>query len=76
MLKEIDLEVRSGELVVILGPNGSGKSTLMRVIGGAVEPQEGFVEVDGLRRRGSVESELAIRRRLVFLPDHPWLPTR
>jgi ABC-type multidrug transport system ATPase subunit len=63
-------------LVVILGPNGSGKSTLMRVIGGVLEPQEGFVEVDGLRRRGSVESELAIRKRLVFLPDHPWLPTQ
>ncbi len=76
VLKEIDLEARSGELVVILGPNGSGKSTLMRVIGGMLEPQEGFVEVDGLRRRGSVENELAIRRRLVFLPDHPWLPTQ
>jgi ABC-type multidrug transport system ATPase subunit len=75
VLKEVDLEARSGELVVILGPNGSGKSTLMRVIGGALEPQAGFVEVDGMRRRGSVESELAIRRRLVFLPDHPWLPT-
>jgi ABC-2 type transport system ATP-binding protein len=76
VLKGIDLEVRGGELVVILGPNGSGKTTLMRAIGGVLEPQEGFVEVDGLRRRGSVESELAIRRRLVFLPDHPWLPNR
>jgi len=76
VLKEIDLEARSGELLVILGPNGSGKNTLMRVIGGALEPQEGFVEVDGLRRRGSVESELAIRKRLVFLPDHPWLPAQ
>jgi len=76
VLKEINLEARNGELVVILGPNGSGKSTLMRVIGGVLEPQEGFVEVDGLRRRGSVESELAIRKRLVFLPDHPWLPTQ
>jgi len=74
VLKEIDLEARNGELVVILGPNGSGKTTLMRVIGGVLEPQEGLVEVDGLRRRGSVESEQAIRRRLVYLPDHPWLP--
>ena len=76
VLKSIDFEVRGGELVVILGPNGSGKSTLMRVLGGMLEPQEGTVEIDGLRRRGSVESELAIRRRSVFLPDHPWLPNQ
>ena len=76
VLKAIDLEVQSGELVVILGPNGTGKTTLMRVIGGALEPQEGFVEIDSVRRRSSVENELAIRKRLVFLPDHPWLPTQ
>jgi ABC-type multidrug transport system ATPase subunit len=34
----------------------------------------GFVEIDGLRRRASEEGELAIRRRLAFLPDNPWLP--
>lgn len=76
VLKEVDLEVRSGELVVILGPNGSGKTSLMRVMGGVLEPMEGFVEIDGLRRRGSVDNELAIRRRLVYLPDHPWLPAQ
>jgi ABC-type multidrug transport system ATPase subunit len=76
VLKAVDMEVRTGELVVILGPNGSGKSTLMRVLGGMLEPQEGTVEIDGLRRRGSVEGELAIRRRAVFLPDHPWLPVQ
>jgi len=43
VLKTISLEARNGELVVILGPNGSGKSTLLGVIGGMLEPQEGFV---------------------------------
>src|SRR5205807_8115708 len=32
------------------------------------------VEVNGLRRRSSVEAELAIRKTAVYLPDHPWLP--
>lgn len=37
MLQNIDLELCSGELVVILGPNGAGKSTLLRVLAG-LEP--------------------------------------
>jgi putative ABC transport system ATP-binding protein len=33
-LQSVDLEVRSGELVVLLGPSGSGKSTLLNIVGG------------------------------------------
>jgi len=32
------------------------------------------VKVDGLKRRSSEEADLAIRRKVVYLPDHPWLP--
>ncbi|MGE5194958.1 MAG: ATP-binding cassette domain-containing protein, partial [Deltaproteobacteria bacterium] len=53
---------------------GMGKSTLLAVIAGVLTPQHGFVEIDGLRRKSSVENELAIRRRVVYLPDRPWLP--
>lgn len=74
VLRQISLEIRSGELVVILGANGMGKTTLLAVVAGVLDPQEGYVEIDGLRRRSSVENELAIRRRVVYLPDHPWLP--
>jgi ABC-type multidrug transport system ATPase subunit len=41
---------------------------------GVLSPFRGYVEIDGLRRRSSPEDELAIRRRTVYLPAHPWLP--
>ncbi|WP_272955848.1 amino acid ABC transporter ATP-binding protein [Agrobacterium larrymoorei] len=46
VLKGIDLEVKPGEVVVILGPSGSGKSTFLRCINHLEPIQKGFVEVD------------------------------
>jgi ABC-type multidrug transport system ATPase subunit len=75
VLREINLRIERGELVVILGPNGMGKTTLLGVMGGVLSPQRGEVRVGGMRRRGSVEEELAIRKMAVYLPDKPWLPS-
>ncbi|WP_349611592.1 amino acid ABC transporter ATP-binding protein [Halomonas sp. H10-9-1] len=47
VLKDIDLEVIPGEVVVIIGASGSGKSTLIRCINGLEEFQGGHIEVDG-----------------------------
>ena len=74
VLRGVNLRIERGEAVVILGPNGMGKSTLLRIMGGVLAPQHGFVEIDGLRRRRTVEEEIEIRRRAVYLPDKPWLP--
>lgn len=46
-LKDINLEVKSGELVSLLGPSGSGKTTLMRIIAGLEFPDSGTVLLDG-----------------------------
>ena len=51
-----------------------GKSTLLGVMAGVLSPQHGSVMIDGLRRRGSEEEELEIRKLPVYLPDQPWLP--
>jgi polar amino acid transport system ATP-binding protein len=48
VLKGIDFEVRSGEVVAIIGKSGSGKSTLLRCINGLEVFQEGALEVQGL----------------------------
>jgi heme exporter protein A len=41
VFRDVDLEVRAGEGLVLRGPNGSGKSTLLRVLAGLLEPAEG-----------------------------------
>ncbi len=46
-LKNINLEIRRGEIFALLGPNGAGKTTLISVICGIVNPSEGSVRVDG-----------------------------
>ena len=46
-LDGIDLELKKGELIVILGPSGAGKSTLLNIIGGMDTPTKGSILVDG-----------------------------
>jgi ABC-2 type transport system ATP-binding protein len=46
-LKDINLEIRHGEIFALLGPNGAGKTTLIGVICGIVNPSTGTVTVDG-----------------------------
>ncbi len=46
-LKQIDLEIRRGEIFALLGPNGAGKTTLINIICGIVMPSTGTVTVDG-----------------------------
>ena len=46
-LKNVDLEIRSGEIFALLGPNGAGKTTLIKVICGIVNPSGGSVTADG-----------------------------
>jgi cystine transport system ATP-binding protein len=48
VLKSIDLEVNSGEVVAILGPSGSGKSTLLRCLNGLEEMTSGRIELAGI----------------------------
>jgi len=59
VLQGIDLEVKSGEFLVVLGPSGAGKSTMLRCINGLTTPDEGRIVIDGTvfdsKRAGSSE---------------------
>jgi alpha-glucoside transport system ATP-binding protein len=47
VLKNIDLDIRTGELIVFVGPSGCGKSTLLRMIAGLEKITGGTLEIDG-----------------------------
>ena len=46
-LKNINLDIKKGEILALLGPNGAGKTTLISIICGIVSPTSGSVTVDG-----------------------------
>ena len=74
VLCRVNISIERGEVVALMGPNGMGKTTLLSVMAGAASQWEGYVQIDGLRRRSSPENELAIRGKVVYLPADPWLP--
>ena len=48
VLKNVDLDVRAGEVLVVCGPSGSGKSTLIRYINRLEAIRKGEIVVDGM----------------------------
>lgn len=56
-LDTVSLDCRAGEVHAILGENGSGKSTLMKIASGVIAPDEGVVEIGGVRLSASDPAE-------------------
>ena len=69
-LKQIDLTVERGKVVVIIGPSGSGKSTLLRCINRLEEPSSGEVWIDGQQLNGSQEQLNKIRADIGMVFQH------
>jgi polar amino acid transport system ATP-binding protein len=71
VLRNIDLDVRRGEVVVIIGPSGSGKSTLLRCLNRLEEPSGGSVRIGGVeiypaKQRGANLSQMRRKVGMVF----------
>lgn len=62
-LRGVNLDVRQGEMVVILGPSGSGKSTLLNILGGLDTPTRGSVSVSGKDLTSLDEDQRTLYRR-------------
>jgi ABC-2 type transport system ATP-binding protein len=65
-LKDVDLEIRAGEIFALLGPNGAGKTTLIGIICGLVKASAGTIVADG---HDIVRDWRAARARIGLVPQ-------
>ncbi len=49
VVKDINLDIKRGEILCIIGPNGAGKSTLLKTMASFLKPQKGVVYLDGMK---------------------------
>ena len=71
VLKEVNLEIPSGNFVGVVGQSGSGKSTLMKLLPRLYEPEKGRILIDGYDI-GKVEL-YSLRRQIGVVPQDPLL---
>lgn len=76
VLFDINLEIQTGEIVIMTGPSGSGKTTLLSLIGGLRSVQEGSLIIFGKELNGANEEKLVqIRRHIGYIfQAHNLLP--
>ncbi len=68
VLKSINLDIKSGEIVCIVGPSGCGKSTLLRLVGGLEKPDEGNIFTVGVPPAESLNPLTYIFQDFALLP--------
>jgi len=64
-VRELDLEVMPGEIVVLVGPSGCGKSTTLKMINRLIEPTSGRIYLEG--RDVTAEDPVQLRRRIGYV---------
>ena len=64
VLKDVDLEVKKKERIVVCEPSGSGKSTMIRCINRLEEHQEGTIVVDGIELTGNLKNIDSVRKEV------------
>jgi ABC-2 type transport system ATP-binding protein len=67
-VKDLDLEIRPGEVFGLLGPNGSGKTTTIKMLLGLLYPTRGRISVFG-----KPPTDVAVKARIGFLPEESYL---
>jgi branched-chain amino acid transport system ATP-binding protein len=68
VIRELNLEVRPGEVVALLGPNGAGKTTTLETIAGLNRPISGTVELSG-ESVGGTPAHVLAHRGLALVPE-------
>jgi branched-chain amino acid transport system ATP-binding protein len=67
-INEVSIDVKPGEVVVLIGANGAGKSTLLRTISGALKPTEGRIVYQD-RKIDGVKSHVIVKMGVVQIPE-------
>ncbi len=85
-LKNVTLELKSGELMSVLGPSGCGKTTLLNIVAGFLAPTEGRVVLNGhdvigpapergmVFQQGALFEWMSVRKNVSFGPDMKGMP--
>ncbi|HPE99431.1 MAG TPA: ABC transporter ATP-binding protein [Bacteroidales bacterium] len=68
VLKNLSIDIRQGEFIVLAGPNGSGKSTLIKCINGILQPQSGQIKISNANIRLYPKNKLA--EKLAYVPQN------
>lgn len=66
-LKDVNLEIKSGEIYGFIGPNGAGKSTTMKIISGLLAADGGEVYVDGV---DALKNNKRLKEKIGYMPDY------
>jgi NitT/TauT family transport system ATP-binding protein len=67
-LTEVELEIRSGEVLAMIGPSGCGKSTLLGILGGLLQPSAGTVAITGNPPAGCLNPLTYVFQDFALLP--------
>ena len=65
-VRDISLEIPSGQILGILGPNGAGKTTTLRMLTGYITPSSGSVVVNGIDARNNF---IEVKKHIGYLPE-------
>ena len=68
VLKGVNLELQTGEVMCLIGPNGAGKSTVLKTVSGLLPPREGQILLDGEDITGQTP-KANLRRGVVHVPQ-------
>jgi tungstate transport system ATP-binding protein len=67
VLRDINLEVRRGEIVAIMGPSGTGKTTLLRILNLLERPDAGYIKLDGMVMNGGQNNNRTKARQRISM---------
>ena len=69
-VKELNLDVRPGEVFGFLGPNGAGKTTTVKMMAGVIQPTAGEIHIDGINL---AREPAKAKARMGHIPDRPFI---